>query len=230
MNEKIKEKYLKQFDMLIQKGKEVLAARQTTRFNQLIVCQTVFIPWKTQATNFLQQVILPKSIYYKKIIDFPSYKNYHSSAMEIQGTLIGCKADFESGFLDDLEKQVESSISVDYLDQAENLLMDSSNKTFSHIPAAVLCGAVLEKALRKLCEEQNPPISTIKDNGEPKSMSPLIDDLKKAQVINEIRTKQLRGYADIRNAAAHGRDTEFTKEQVKEMISGVTAFLAETMN
>jgi REP element-mobilizing transposase RayT len=51
-----------------------------------------------------------------------------------------------------------------------------------HVPAAVLVGAVLEKALRKMCDSQQPPILKSKPNGEPKTLNPLIDELKASGV------------------------------------------------
>ena len=60
-------------------------------------------------------------------------------------------------------------------------------------------------------------------------MNPLIDDLKEAGVFNEIYAKQLRAWADIRNAAAHGQFEEFTKEQVALMIEGINQFLFNYM-
>jgi hypothetical protein len=73
---------------------------------------------------------------------------------------------------------------------------------------------------------QSPPIGLEKADGNPKMMNALIDELKKAGAFNEIRAKQLRGYADIRNAAAHGNFSEFTRAQVENMIQGVQSFLA----
>ena len=45
-------------------------------------------------------------------------------------------------------------------------------------------------------------------------------------MFNEIQAKQLRAYAAIRNAAAHGEFTEFTRSQVETMVAGITQFIA----
>ncbi len=55
----------------------------------------------------------------------------------------------------------------------------------------------------------------------------LIDDLKKAGAFNEIKAKQLRGWADIRNHAAHGEFDQFSSTDVRQMIDGMTTFLAD---
>ena len=111
--------------------------------------------------------------------------------------------------------------------QAEGLLNEGQPGKFDHVPAAVLTGAVLEKALRKLCDDQQPPIPTVDAKGDPKTLNPLIDDLKKANVFNELKAKQLRAWADIRNKAAHGEFDQFKRTDVEQMMGGVKNFLAD---
>jgi uncharacterized protein YutE (UPF0331/DUF86 family) len=93
----------------------------------------------------------------------------------------------------------------------------------------VLSGAVLEKALRALCARQQPQIPTTNANGDNKTLNPLIDDLKKAGVFNELKAKQLRAWADIRNKAAHGEFAQFTKTDVEQMLAGISTFLADNL-
>jgi hypothetical protein len=142
------------------------------------------------------------------------------------GILESFRDNFEQGFLDDLLLKVEAQVAADYMGQAEGLLKEGQPGQFDHVPAAVLAGAVLEKALRTLCNEQQPPVSMVNAKGEPKTLSPLIDELKKAEVFNELKAKQLRSWADIRNAAAHGEFSAFGKSDVAQMISGINNFLA----
>jgi hypothetical protein len=94
--------------------------------------------------------------------------------------------------------EVEAEVSTDYMGQAEGLLVEGQPGKFDHVPAAVLAGAVLEKTLRTLCDQQQPPISTTRASGEQKTLNPLIDDLRKASVFNEFKAKQLRAWAAIR--------------------------------
>jgi hypothetical protein len=103
----------------------------------------------------------------------------------------------------------------------------STKGQYDHVPAAVLAGAVLEKALRVLCSQHQPPISVTGPGGKAKTLNPLIDSLKKANVFNEAKTKQLRAWADLRNQAAHGEFAEFARGDVEQMIKGITLFLAE---
>ena len=143
------------------------------------------------------------------------------------GILEAFRDDLEKGFLDDFLLKVEAEVAADYMGQADGLLKEGQTGAFDHVPAAVLSGAVLEKALRTLCDRQQPQISITNANGENKTLNPLIDDLKKAGAFNELKAKQLRAWADIRNKAAHGEFNQFTKADVEQMLAGIANFLAD---
>ena len=145
----------------------------------------------------------------------------------IKGILQGLKDDYENGFLDDLEKRVLANISADYMTQVECLLNEGQPGQYDHVPGAVLCGAVLEDALRRLCERQTPQVQTDKPNGRPKALNALIQDLQKANAFNKLKAQQLRGWAQVRNSAAHGKFDEFTRDDVELMVKGVKNFLAD---
>jgi hypothetical protein len=153
-------------------------------------------------------------------------KDTNPSATELKGIISGLKSDYEAGMLVNLSRIVEANVSADYLGQAEQLLKEGQSGKYDHVPAAVLTGAILEDALRRLCQRQNPPIPLVNTKGEPKTLNPLIDDLKKANIYNELKAKQLRSWADIRNAAAHGEFGNFTRHDVEQMLLGVQNFLA----
>ncbi len=138
--------------------------------------------------------------------------------------LKGIRDNYVNGFYDGIEQQIVANVSADYMEQAEDLLREKY-----HIPAAVLCGAVLEDALRRLCQKQTPPIDIVKSNGDKKTLEPLIQDLQRAKVYNKLAADQLRAWAKIRNYAAHGEFCEFTREQVDLMLPGVKQFLAVHM-
>lgn len=58
-------------------------------------------------------------------------------------------------------------------------------------------------------------------------MNALIDSLKKRGVFNELQAKELRAWAALRNYAAHGNFSEFTRDQVESMVAGVLRFVTE---
>lgn len=149
------------------------------------------------------------------------------SIKTILGVLVGLKSDYEAGMLRGFIEMMEAEITADYLGQAEQLLKEGQPGKYNHVPAAVLTGAILEDALRRLCQRQNPPVPTIKANGEPKTLNTYIDDLKKAGVFNEPKAQQIRSWAAIRNAAAHGEFEKFRRQDVEQMYVGVQGFLAD---
>ena len=130
---------------------------------------------------------------------------------------------------DDLEALISSHVMTNLMEQAEALLGEGIQRQYSHLAAAVLCGAVLEDALRRLCQRQAPPIDIVTSHGEKKTLEPLIQDLQRAKVFNKLVGDQLRAWAKIRNYAAHGEFSEFTREQVDLMLPGVKHFLAMHM-
>ena len=169
---------------------------------------------------------------YRQIIEtYSSDERYfdgpvRSSVRRKAATLKGVRDSYVNGFYISLEEQAIANVSADYMDQAESLLDEGIQGQNDHVPAAVLCGAVLEDALRRLCQKQTPPIDIVKSNGDKKTLEPLIQDLQRAKVFNKSVADQLRAWTKIRNYAAHGEFSEFTREQVDFMLPGVKQFLA----
>ncbi len=142
-------------------------------------------------------------------------------------TLKGIRNNYVNGFYVSLEERIIADVSGDYMEQAKALLDEGIRDQYDHVPAAVLCGAVLEDALRRLCLRQTPTIKITKSNGQKKTMEPLIQDLQRSQVINNLEADQLRGWAKIRNYAAHGEFCNFERADVDGMLHGVKHFLAK---
>lgn len=101
----------------------------------------------------------------------------------IAGTLRGLRNDYENGYLYSLERQIVASISSDYFTQVDMLLGEGKSAQLGHLPAAVLCGAVLEDAIRRLYERQTPPISTKNRRGGFKRLTEMIDQLQNRNVL-----------------------------------------------
>jgi len=192
-----------------------------------VIDKAAFFQWKVNCVSLISQIIPSHHIHHKSVEVFRDLMPVVDHLRWGLSTLKALKEDFRRGFLGDLLLQVESELVADYMGQAENLLKEGQLGKFDHVPAAVLCGALLEKALRDFCDKQEPPISKTKQNGDPKSLNPLIDDLKKAGVFNEAKAKQLRAWTDIRNHAAHGEFDQFTRKDVEQMIKGVKNFLED---
>ena len=186
-----------------------------------------FEAYRTQAISVVQLLLAKTDRSKQIVVDFRSLNARSSSVEFINGTLIGLQKDYEAGLLDDISEMVQAEIASDYMGQADQLLGEGIAGQFDHVPAAVLAGAVLEDALRRLCQRQTPPIGTLKADGTNKTLDPLIADLQKADVFNKAKADQLRSWAKIRNYAAHGEFTEFKRADVEPMITGIKAFIAD---
>ena len=88
-------------------------------------------------------------------------------------------------------------------------------------PAASLCGAVLEQGLRRIATNRGFRVRERDD------LSALNRKLASKGVYKRLVQKRLGVWTDVRNAADHGRFTEYSKEDVAEMRQGVSTFLAD---
>jgi hypothetical protein len=184
-----------------------------------------FVVYRTSAATLLGSLVHQGNPNYEVVRGITACRAEETAVVFINGLLRSVKEDMAKGFLDDIADRIEAAVAADYLTQAEALMAEGGKGAYDHVPAAVLAGAVLEKALRSMCDRNNPAIPTDFPDGKHKTMNPLIDDLKKAGLFNEMRAKQLRAWADIRNHAAHGKFSEFTANDVGLMIRGISDFL-----
>lgn len=138
------------------------------------------------------------------------------------------KIGFLSGIRDDLAKNrfnfreiASAEIFTDFLEMAEHLL-DEGYKD----PAAVLIGGVLEEHLRKLCIKNSLPIKNLKNGKMVATSSDTLNaDLAKAAIYGKLDQKNITAWLDLRNKAAHGHYSEYTKEQVVLFLQSVQDFI-----
>lgn len=238
ITDRIKAKYIARLDELIQTGvampmeqhSQVTSANIRTgekRYRHYDLAKwPEFVEWRTSCTAVLDQAVPASSLLRKTVDSFQELTNEPSKVQFAVSFLRSVKKEVESGSLDSLSLQVEVEVVADYLTQAEGILKDVGGES-THVPAAVLAGASLERSLRTLCVQLSPPEPILNGNDAPLGMSALVDALKRRAVVNELQAKQLRAWAAIRNSAAHGNFEEFTRHQVEQMLDGVTAFIAK---
>jgi hypothetical protein len=235
MNANIKQKYLRHLDELISQAESLpigsreqlfttYSGDQSYRTVQFLIFVD-FVQWRTSAASVLDAAVPRTSIHRKAVDAFPDLKNDLYSRDYGISFLKSIRHDLEQGLFEDISSQIDAEISAEYLNQAEALLSYSRPDDRGEVAAAVITGAVLEHGLRMLCGKLEPQ-EPVESGGKALTLGGLIEALKKRTVFNELTAKQLRGWADIRNAAAHGKFDEFTRSQVEAMVSGVTDFLA----
>jgi hypothetical protein len=236
--ERIKARYTARIDELVASGTGMpmkphsrqtsynMLSGESTYRNYNLASKPEFIEWRTSCIAVLDQVVPGTSLLRKTIDNLHALGNEPANIEFMIGFLRSVRKELEAGSLDSLAMAIEAEVLSDYLEQASAVLAGARDEP-NHIAAAVIAGASLERCLRALCHALSPPEPTINDKGAYLGMTALIDSLKKRTAFNELQAKQLRAWAALRNAAAHGNFAEFDREQVESMVAGVLRFVTE---
>ncbi|MBK7845121.1 MAG: hypothetical protein IPJ71_15795 [Bdellovibrionales bacterium] len=134
------------------------------------------------------------------------------------GILGALKAEYASGSLLSIQELIHGDVFSDFLDMAEHL-----NSEGYKDPAAVLAGGVLEEHLRKLCMKSGVDIT--KTDGSPKKAEAMNTDLASAGALTKLDQKNVTAWLGLRNDAAHGHYSKYTKDQVALLVSSVRDFI-----
>ena len=143
---------------------------------------------------------------------------------ELLGILQALRADYAADRIRTFQELVHSDLFADLLEAADYLL----GETYKD-PAAVMAGGVLEQHLRELCRKHgiDTTITTAGGDTKPKMIDTMNADLAKATAYGKIEQKQVRAWAGIRNAAAHGKFGDYDENQVRQMVTGIRDFIAK---
>ena len=133
------------------------------------------------------------------------------------GILRAMRADYAAGYLSSIAELIHADLFADFLEMSDHLLSQGYKD-----PAAVVAGSVLEEHLRKLCGKAG--IATV-NRTAPKKADLLDADLAGASVYSKLDQKSVTAWLDLRNKAAHGKYSEYTKEQVQALQEGVRHFM-----
>ncbi|MGH8192411.1 MAG: hypothetical protein ACREP2_13325, partial [Rhodanobacteraceae bacterium] len=164
-----KKELLLQFTILIKKAEWVWGSRRTIDrppretwggqqigggHTSEVVPYLEFVELITNSASLLDRVIPPGSAHADLPKGIRILECNPQSAQFVLATLNAIRADFDGGMFEHLSVMVEAEATADYLGQANMLMQEGTTGNFDHIPAAVLAGAVLERALRVLCGRQ----------------------------------------------------------------------------
>lgn len=145
-------------------------------------------------------------------------KELHEHTSSIIGIVKALKEDIEAGFIQNLIELIHSEIFSDFLEMA-SFLNDSGYKDAS----AVIAGSTLENHLRQLAKKNG--ISIFTPDGRQLKADRLNTDLASTKIYNLLDQKNVTAWLDLRNKAAHGNYTEYSKDQVKLLISSIQDFI-----
>ncbi len=136
----------------------------------------------------------------------------------VAGILISLQTAYQNDYLASVVELVHADLFADFIEMA-GYLLDQGFKD----PAAVIVGSVLEEHLRQLCVKVGIPVET---GGKPKKADTLNGELATQSVYSKLDLKSVTAWLDLRNKAAHGKYSEYTRDQVAVMLQGVREFIA----
>lgn len=216
-----KNKLTQRFAELAEQAQTVLATKRFKgggSFEGDYVDDEAFTNWKVKVLHLLGTACGEQSIHYKRFLEREDggWSTNYQVMLQLMAVFQAAREDFDGGYFASVRSLVQAEVFSTELDQASELLRAGF---FS--AAAVIAGVVLETSLRELCDRHGLPTATL---------NPMNQDLAKAGVYNKLEQKRITAFADIRNNAAHGHPDQFSEKDVREMISGIEAFLADHLD
>jgi hypothetical protein len=169
-----------------------------------------------RARNLIRRVCGEGSEHYRVLLELARVEQPAAYVPRLQGVLLAATDDFREKRLFDFRHLIESEVLGSFIDQAESLLAAGH-----HVAAASVTGAVLEQALRRLCDVRGiaHPSKTTIDN--------LNADLAKAGAYSTSMQERIALLAGIRDNADRGKPEAFQRDSVEEMVRWVRAFAAD---
>jgi hypothetical protein len=211
--------YLERVEHLLGFAMELMKTRYSHNeiFSVDLVKTEQFSELRSSSLSFIKGLYNEKHPFYN---DFDKKVHIgHAYEVEIAiGILSSIKLEIEKGWIVSLKGLVSSEIFTDFIEMAEHLLEEGYKDS-----AAVIIGGVLEEHLRQLCIVND--IETLDLKGKPKKVDSLNTELTSASIYNRLDQKSVTSWLDLRNKAAHGKYSEYNKEQVVNMLTAVTEFV-----
>lgn len=202
---------------VIELGKEAINQRADDVSANNVKCRS----FKASGLTYLLDLFGEGHPYFNAFKGALQY-SYIYNVEEAIGIMNSVINEIERGWLASVKSIVSAEIFSDFLEMAEYLLSEGYKD-----PSAVMIGSVLEEHLRQLCVKYDIDLTNIKgDKAVPKKADLLNAELCSKDVHNKLDQKSITSWLDLRNKAAHGKYSEYTKDQVELMYQGVLNFIA----
>lgn len=210
----------KRFEELLLKA-DVIAATKKQKQSAYsgsyeAVDDDLLLGWSVNARNLLAIACGRDSEHFSSFVQAEkpfAYEDNPKVLARLRSVFIAAKEDFEGGYLTSVRNLVQAEVFSTELEQARELVASGYK-----LPAAVVCGVVLETNLRAMCSGHG--LTTGK-------LDKMNADLAKAGVYNALTQKRITALAAIRNSAAHGKLNEFDERDVGSMIDEVERLVAD---
>jgi hypothetical protein len=175
----------------------------------------------------------------KHIVDRP-LDHYHSYSLrstfcdkdklfedidDLFSVLSGLKTAYEDNLLISVKQRIHADIFKDFIEIADNFLQESEKLK---CPAAVMLGSVLESHIKKLCENNDIETTYMKaEKIKSRHFHDMNVDLTKKGIFNNLIQRQNDFWYGIRSEAAHGKEENYSKQQVEDMLSGIRRLIID---
>lgn len=180
------------------------------------VDRDALLGWRVKVRNLLAIACGKNSEHYSQFVETEKPQSFRNSWEELQQLKSICEAaqeDYDGGYLDSVRSLAQAEVFDDELEQARELL-----RAGYIAPAAIVAGVVLETKLRNM---------VVALGLAPGKLDKMNADVTKAGLYDLFVQKRITAIADIRNNAAHGHATKFSKADVSEMIDYIERFLGD---
>ncbi len=205
-------------DALCIEGKTLVNTQFTPKnvlFAQTYVSYGPFQGWLAQS-RFALVSLLSESHVYVKAFDSAVQQNLLGHLNAGVSILERVNHDLANGHFRTLRGLLSAELFDDFLEMANHLL-DQDYKD----PAAMLIGAVLESALKKIAVDAEVTLKSQED------LSSLNQKCADKGVYNRLQQKQLQVWIGLRNHASHGQFDEYDQDSVERMLSDARTFLSQ---
>ena len=178
-----------------------------------------YLAWCVKAKNLLNSACGQDSEHYRAFVEAETYASWSGNLknfLRTRAVFGAAREDFEGGYLASVRSLVQAEVFDTELEQAKELLVAGY-----YPAAAVVAGVVLETTLRQLAATRGLPIG---------KLDRMNADLAKAGEYNSLVQKRVTSLAAIRNSAAHGDHSAFTKVDVESMIEEVGRLVGQWLS
>jgi hypothetical protein len=212
MNANVKEVILQEIEELLLLGQET--AKQTFKKhgrNADYLKPDAFHYWHSRVLNLFARAAPPRSIWADQVAET---QNYSGRLERFMGMLKAFRDAVKDGQLQSIEAHAAQEVCSDLLDQAESLVAG-----MNFIAGGMLCRAVLEEHLRRLCKKHD----CLPEN------RPTIEKLKQSlmakQIVISYHGRDIESMATRGNKCAHGEHVQ--PEEVRKLLRDVQEFLSK---
>lgn len=221
MKRSIKQKFIERCQQLIKESEKIKETRKSPPRGVMAadsVNREMFYKWKNNSENLIIKTTNRGSSYHRDFSD--KVKDNYFYQLEIGiGILKGLVEDLEQGLIEKVQDLVVAEVFTDFLDTASYLLTKGYKD-----PAAFLAGTVLENGLKKIAKKNS---ISIQGQHNEDGIGTLNNKLSQQQIYNELKRRSIHAWKEIRDNAAHGKFDEYTENDVKTMVDGISRFLSE---